>query len=382
LKHSSDGIVIASIDGRIEWMNDSAEVLSGYPLSTLLAQRASVNVFVPLEKVSTHEGYLQHFKAKRMAQSSSMRASSHDIAVAARRLEMRTSYGTHEIQLRVEVAHDKLIGFLKSTKEFIPREDFETERLKWLLPASIVKLLRSDPTREITSHYWEFENTTILFTDVKGFSTWAKTRGVKAVHDRMQPMFSEFEKIIQAFGGELIHRIGDAVMAIFGFNGESKHHARFGLACAIELQRWALGNDFLIRVGLNSGPIGAGVYGCAAVRPAFDAWGPNVNMTKRLEEHGVPGSIHLSKAVTAALGHRFRSTANQFLKPHMLSGAKGVPDMETLLLQVKADDSDQVVLDDKITQAVNFLRAQFARWKIQTEETERRLLEIQKASRN
>ena len=235
LENVSDAIVVADFDGRIEYINKSAELLSGYPLSALKAIRASVNMLVPTEMVTQHEGYLQHFRNNRKAAASAMNANSHEIVVQ-RRTEMKTAFGKEEILLRVEVAFDKLIGFLKSTREFIPREDFDNERLKLLLPASIVKLLRgATNVSDITSFFWEFDNRTVMFTDVAGFSNWARNRPVKAVHDRMQPMFAEFEAIIQAFGGELIHRIGDAVMVIFGFNGEERHHARYALACAVEL---------------------------------------------------------------------------------------------------------------------------------------------------
>ena len=382
LENVSDAIVIADFDGRIEYINKSAELLCGYPLTALKAIRASVNMLVPLEMVTQHEGFLQHFRNNRKATAASLQAKSHEIVVQ-RRTEMRTAFGKEEILLRVEVAFDKLVGYIKSTREFIPREDFDNERLKLLLPASIVKLLRgATNVSDITSFFWEFDNRTVMFTDVAGFSNWAKNRPVKAVHDRMQPMFAEFEAIIQAFGGELIHRIGDAVMVIFGFNGEERHHARYALACAVELQQWSLNNGFMVRIGLHSGSIGAGIYGSDKGRPSFDAWGPVVNIAKRLEAYGEEGNVHISKQVNNALGHRFAAQLHQILTEKVLTGVKGVQDGEqSFILGVKAADSNQVVLPDKFMQLVGFQKAKFARWRIANEETERRLSELQKAAR-
>jgi PAS domain S-box-containing protein len=381
LKNVSDAIVIADFDGRIEWVNSAAELLAGYPLSALRAARASVNIFLPHEMVTQHEGYLAHFRQKRRAAADALTVESHEVVVG-RRAVMRTAFGMEEIVLRVEVAYNKLIGFIKSTREFIPREDFETERLKLLLPAAVVKMLRGEASQDITTHFWEFEHATVLFTDVVGFSNWAKNRPVKAVHDRMQPMFSEFESIINGYGGELIHRIGDAVMAIFGFNGEERHHARYALACGVELQQWALQNGFLVRIGLNSGSLGAGIYGSAKGRPGFDAWGPVVNIAKRLESAGEPGHVHMSKSTVDALGNRFAGALHAIIRPQRLEGIKGMTDnTETYALPVKADDSNQVIVPEKFLQMVNFQKAKYARWKIASDETERRLAELQKSTR-
>jgi class 3 adenylate cyclase len=333
-----------------------------------------------------HEGFLQHFRNTRSAASATFSAESNAVVVA-RRVEMRTALPPfkEEILLRVEVAYNKLVAFIKSTKEFIPRDEFESERLKLLLPASVVKLLRGvDSTLDITSHLWEFPNKTVFFTDLEGFSEWSRTRSAKSVHDRMQPMFAEFESIIQAYGGELIHRVGDAVLAVFGLNGEDRHHARYGVACAAELQMWSVQNGYSIRIGVHSGHIGAGIYGSSKGRPGFDCWGPVVNQAKRMESACPTGAVHISRDVVNALGHKIAGVIHQIVQPHRIEDAKGVPDQDTFVIPVRGQDannSSQVVLPEKFTQMINQQRAKFSRWKITSEETERRLAELQKAAR-
>ncbi|MCA9634385.1 MAG: PAS domain-containing protein, partial [Myxococcales bacterium] len=387
LMHVGDGIVMADYNGRIEWVNRAMEKLCGYPLAAIRAVRGTVNLFLP-DNITPqmHEGYLQHFRNTRQTAAATLRAESQAVVVQ-RRVFMKTALPPfkEEILLRVEVAYDKLIAFIKSTAEFIPRDEFENERLKLLLPASVCKLLRGvDATLDITSHFWEFDDKTVFFTDLEGFSEWSKSRSAQQVHDRMQPMFSEFEQIIASFGGELVHRVGDAVLAVFGLNGEERHHARYAVACAAELQMWSIQNHFSIRIGVHSGQIGAGIYGSSKGRPGFDVWGPVVNAAKRLESTAWPGGVHITKKVVESLGHKMAGPIHQIVQPHRLEGCKGVPDQDTFMLPVRDDNGNSatgIALPEKFVQMINQQKGRYARWKIQSEETERRLAELQKAAR-
>ena len=214
-----------------------------------------------------------------------------------------------------------------------------------------------------------------MFTDVQGFSAWAKNRSIKAIHDRMQPMFSEFETIVRSFGGELIHRIGESMVIIFGFNGEERHHSRYALAAAVEIQQWSVSNNYDIKIGLHSGSVGAGIFGSDKGRPSFDIWGPVVNTAKKLESNTEPGTVHLSNEVREALGHRFSNQLHVVLREKELEGIKGVEDgTKTYVLPVKAENANNTIgLPEKFLQLVGFQKAKFARWKIANEETERRL---------
>lgn len=59
-----------------------------------------------------------------------------------------------------------------------------------------------------------------------------------------------------------------------------------------------------VRVGLHCGPVVAGVIG--RKRPAYDLWGSTVNLSSRLECHGLPGKVHVSSEMKAALGDAYR----------------------------------------------------------------------------
>jgi adenylate cyclase len=115
------------------------------------------------------------------------------------------------------------------------------------------------------------------------------------------------------FGMEKIKTIGDACLAAAGVPLPHADHAMASAEMALDmLDAMTRFNsrsktEFSIRIGLNSGPVVAGVIGKRKF--IFDLWGDAVNVASRMESHGTPGRIQTTDACRELLGGRYESTA-------------------------------------------------------------------------
>lgn len=117
--------------------------------------------------------------------------------------------------------------------------------------------------------------------------------GVKVSHPL--EIFSMFDRLAERYGLEKIKTIGDAYMAVAGLPKPRSDHVEAAANMAlhmleeIELVRTKTGKPFRMRIGMNTGPVIAGVIG--AKKFTYDLWGDTVNTASRLESNGVPSGI-------------------------------------------------------------------------------------------
>jgi len=110
---------------------------------------------------------------------------------------------------------------------------------------------------------------------------------------------SAFDAIIERNGLEKIKAIGDAYMAVCGLPLPDPFHAKKTVQAAIEIrefieERKRHEGAFEIRIGINSGPVVAGIIGVKKF--AYDIWGDTVNTAARMEQHGEAGTINISQS--------------------------------------------------------------------------------------
>jgi adenylate cyclase len=146
----------------------------------------------------------------------------------------------------------------------------------------------------------DFAAASVVFADVVDFTPLAQRLPPAEMVGVLDQLFSRFDALVERHGLEKIKTIGDCYMAAAGVPNPDVDHARKAALLALEM-REVLGTSATdgrpgvqLRIGINSGPVVAGVIGTK--RFLYDLWGDAVNTASRMESHGVPGEIQITRA--------------------------------------------------------------------------------------
>jgi class 3 adenylate cyclase len=176
-----------------------------------------------------------------------------------------------------------------------------------VLPRTIAERLKRTPGVIAESH----PEVTVLFADVVAFTPFTERTAPERVVGALDEIFSAFDGLAQRHRLEKIKTIGDAYMVAAGLPLARADHAEAMAEMAVDMLaeftrvREALGLDLAIRIGMESGPVVAGVIG--RHKFAYDLWGDTVNTASRMESYGVPGRIQVGEGAHERLqdAHRF-----------------------------------------------------------------------------
>ncbi|HTN92084.1 MAG TPA: adenylate/guanylate cyclase domain-containing protein [Sorangium sp.] len=191
---------------------------------------------------------------------------------------------------------------LEQAKAAAERAHERSDRLLLnILPRSIAEQLKENE-RLIAEH---FDEVTILFADIASFTPLAARLNPTELVGLLNRMFSSFDQLAEQLGLEKIKTIGDAYMVVGGLPVQRPDHARaiarMALAMADTVSQFLAddGQPFRLRIGINTGPVIAGVIGKRKF--SYDLWGDAVNVASRMESSGEPGRIQVSEASYALL---------------------------------------------------------------------------------
>ena len=222
------------------------------------------------------------------------------------------------------------IGACLERKRLLDELRAEKERSEALLlnilPRSIVERMRRGET-VIADRVAE---ATVLFSDLVDFTALASRVSPEQTVALLGDVFSRFDALAARHGLEKIKTTGDGYMVAGGVPEARTDHAvavaEMALAMleAVETAGRAVGQPLRLRIGLNTGPLIAGVLGTHKF--VYDVWGDTVNTAKRMESYGVPGRVHVSATTRQALGDAFR------FEPRGLLEVKGKGSMETFFV--------------------------------------------------
>ncbi len=145
-----------------------------------------------------------------------------------------------------------------------------------------------------------FEAVTVLFADLVDFTEFSTQTSPTELVELLNQIFSKFDQLAEYHRLEKIKTIGDAYMVVAGLPTPRPDHAQAVAQMALDMQaaiaqfNTETGKAFQIRIGINSGPVVAGVIGIKKF--SYDLWGDTVNTASRMESHGLPGCIQVTTA--------------------------------------------------------------------------------------
>jgi adenylate cyclase len=150
---------------------------------------------------------------------------------------------------------------------------------------------------------------TVLFADIVGFTQLSVTIAAHELVDLLNEIFVRFDDLAEAAGLEKIKTIGDAYMVAGGLPMPRADHLPAVLGLALTMRDVITqiptpnGEDLQLRIGIDTGPVVAGVIGRRKF--SYDVWGDTVNMASRMESQGVPGEIQVTERVARASTQEF-----------------------------------------------------------------------------
>ena len=218
----------------------------------------------------------------------------------------------------LELVFANLLGMFSSyLMEYYIRKDFFQDRLLAeerekvdrlllnILPQPIAERLKQEPITIADS----FTEATIMFADIVGFTPLSARLSATEIVNLLNQIFSTFDQLAERHGLEKIKTIGDAYMVVGGLPTPRPDHAESVAEMALDMQQEIakfsreLDESFSIRIGINTGPVVAGVIGLKKF--IYDLWGDAVNTASRMESHGMPNCIQVSQTTYDLLQDKY-----------------------------------------------------------------------------
>jgi len=202
------------------------------------------------------------------------------------------------LQARLNNALEKKYFHDKERKyqERIKKEQKKSDNLLLnILPKTIAERLKDGETLIAD----DIDNATVLFADLTGFTKLSSSNNAKDIVMLLNSVFSKFDELLTKYSLEKIKTIGDNYMLAGGIPSPSDDHAVSVAEMALDMLsilpeiNKETQKAVHIRIGINSGPVSAGVIGKKKFN--YDLWGDTVNVASRMEAYGKENHIHVNE---------------------------------------------------------------------------------------
>jgi adenylate cyclase len=195
-----------------------------------------------------------------------------------------------------------------------------------ILPPEIAAILKNEK-RTIADH---FPGASILFADMVGFTPLTAGMAPAEMVELLNEVFTHFDALVDKYDLEKIRTIGDSYMVAAGVPRPRPDHPQALARMALDMRTYIQTNPACLnrrlnfRIGINSGPVVAGVIG--RKKFIYDLWGDAVNTASRMESHGAPGCIQITRETYELIKDEF------LCEPRGKIQVKGKGEMETWFL--------------------------------------------------
>jgi histidine kinase len=241
---------------------------------------------------------------------------------------------TGQISMAIENAllYEEMENQVAQRTEQLRKEKKKTDELLTnILPDEVAEELKEQGKTKAR----KYEEVSVMFTDFISFSSISRNMSPEELVHDIDEYFSAFDGIISKYGIEKIKTIGDAYMCASGLPIEDSEHAKKMLKAALEIRNLVAQkngerkkmskNQYEIRIGINSGPVVAGIVGTKKF--AYDIWGDTVNIAARLESRSEAGRINISASTAKLLGNDYVLTSRGKIE------AKNVGELEMFFVE-------------------------------------------------
>lgn len=219
-----------------------------------------------------------------------------------------------------------------NTQLLVEQEKSENLLLN-ILPKSIAEKLKVGH-----SHIADgFAEVTILFADIVNFTQLSEQISPKELLILLNEIFTGFDCLTEKHDLEKIKTIGDAYMVVGGIPELRSDHAAAIAEMALDMQQEVAkfnakhNTNLSIRIGINTGPVVAGVIGTKKF--IYDLWGDAVNTASRMESHGLAGYIQVTEETYKCLPDKYLFEERGVIQ------VKGKGEMTTYFLTGKKNET-------------------------------------------
>jgi class 3 adenylate cyclase len=216
-------------------------------------------------------------------------------AIKAGNLTARSTVTTHDEIGILADTFNSMTATLQVTLDSLRLEQEKSENLLLnILPKDIADLLKNKPD-SIAEQYSE---ASILFADVVNFTPMSSQMTPIELVELLNQVFSQFDDLVEKYDLEKIKTIGDCYMVASGVPRPRQDHAKVITQLALDMQEIVRKSDYFgrkltFRIGINSGPVVAGVIG--RKKFIYDLWGDAVNTASRMESNGTGGLVQITR---------------------------------------------------------------------------------------
>lgn len=191
---------------------------------------------------------------------------------------------------------------------FVDQKNLFQERSENLLLNILPKEIAAVLKRENRTIADDYDSASVLFADIVDFTSMSAKMAATELVELLNEVFSRFDTLAEKYGLEKIKTIGDCYMVAAGVPRSRPDHAQALARMALEMREYVSrfhwrGQRLAFRIGINSGPVVAGVIG--RKKFIYDLWGDAVNTASRMESHGAGGVIQITQATYELIKNEF-----------------------------------------------------------------------------